>query len=201
MSKSPKYQDYIDYVQPTVNGKYEYVGPTFSYGSDNDISYRRYITVMLVCTVLMTILSIWTGTFYVAGMNSIWQFPLGFEILAVCMTTWCVVRLAITKQPMKIFDMRPTAEAVPKRSAFVVISAALGMVLTMTYVFVNGWNGMVLSTIGYIAARLVIALCGGMIYKLGTVNVWDRHDPIPKASDESDEDEAEKPAAEKNTEA
>lgn len=195
MQKSPKYQDYYDYVKPTLNGGYAYMGPVYSFGKDNDISYARYITVMLICSFLMLAAGIGSGLLYIAGMNTAWQVaPYGLEVLFNFMTVWSVVRLAFTKQPMKIFSMRPTAEAIPKRSRPAMLAAAVGLTCIALYVFLNGWDDKPpINTIIYMLARLVVALSAGLIYKLATTNVWDEKN-IDEG--ETEEEQAEEPASE-----
>ena len=193
MEKSPKYQDYYDYVKPTLNGGYAYMGPVYTFGKDNDISYARFITVMLICAALILFAGIGSGLLYVAAMNTPWQVaPYGLEVLFDCMTVWAVVRLAFTKQPMKIFNMRPTAEAIPKRSRMAMLAAAVGLTSIAVYVFLYGWDGRAVNTMIYMAARLVVALSAGLIYKLATVNVWDEsrfNEGVPEDDEEESRDQ------------
>ena len=202
MEKGGKYQDYYDYVKPTLGGKYAYMGPVFSFSKDNDISYARFITIMLICAFLMIGACISSGLLYITAMNTPWQVaPYGLEVLFTCMTFWAVLRLAFTKQPMKIFNMRPTAEAIPKRSRITMFCAAVGLAAIAFYVFMNGWDGRekVVPTLLYMGARTVVALTSGLIFKLSTVNVWDEEN-INEGEDEEDGEEDED-AAEKAAEA
>ncbi len=191
MEKGGKYQDYYDYVKPTLGGGYAYMGPVFTFSKDNDMSYKRFISILLICAFLMLGACISSGLLYITGMNTPWQVaPYGLEVLLSCMTFWAVVRLAFTKQPIKIFNMRPTAEAIPKRSRLTMLCAAVGLAAIAFYVFMNGWDGRekVIPTLLYMAARTVVALSSGLIFRLSANNVWDEEN-INEGEDEDDEEE------------
>lgn len=174
VEREGKFRDYVEFVQKTVDGQYVYTGPMFSYGAQNTLSWAKYRLVLWISSLLMLAISIFSGTLYVSGMNSFWQAaPLCFEILFGLMTVWSTFRLTFTKQPMKIFDFRPTVGAVPGRAQLTMILAIVGLACMAGYVVFNGFEGKVLSTLLYLLCRLLVAITSALIYKVVDLNDWD----------------------------
>ncbi|MCF0151314.1 MAG: hypothetical protein HUJ80_07900 [Firmicutes bacterium] len=179
MEKESKYQDYVEFVQKTVDGSYIYTGPIFSYGEKNTLPFGRYKAVLWICSLLLMAVSLASGTLYIAGMNSAWQvIPLGLEIIMAYMTAWAAIRLTFTKQPMKIFEYRPTVGALPGRAQLTMYFAIAGFLAMMVYVFLHGFEEKVLATLVYMLARIVMAITSALLFKTADLNDWDETDAV-----------------------
>ncbi len=152
-----KRRAYLNEFSSDGNGGWAYGGAVYE---PSDGGMKRYMLTAGITALALTLLTAGGGCIPAAGStNSFYVIlPLLAEAIAVVLADAAVVKLLLSEKPLRDYAYERSVKRLP----FLLLAASafslLGAVCTLLYVLLNGFCGMLVGTLGYIAAKLAVAV-------------------------------------------
>lgn len=158
------------------NGEYSYSGAKYTPTPTDGKSTKRAFGELLVISVLSLVLSVIGGCIPSAGMLNCFYVILPFigEIATVVSVLWIMCRILYHGFPLREYVSKATAEKLSDRCRFPMIFSALGMVCTILYIILNGFDNQLPATLIYLLIKVNIFLLFFTFRKLYSKITWSK---------------------------
>ena len=167
--KGRKRWDHLNDFKRTADGQYIYSGK--SYTADGFSRFKKKYIPLLLSAVLSTSAS---GFINAAGMNNSFYVILPFiaEVICLFVLTWNSVRLLWAKGVLREYIYSPVKNNVPASSFFVTVFAAIGLIGSLIFMLLHGFEGKPVQCVMYILLKIVSGVCSLLLYKVFKKTEW-----------------------------
>ena len=176
MSKQKKKnrRAYLNDFRLGENGEYSYAGAEYTPIPKNGKSVKRAFLEITSISAICTFLSVLGGCIPSAGMLNCFYVIIPFicEIASVVSVLWIVCRMMYHGFPLREYIYTATAEKLTDRCRFPMIFSVLGLVCTVIYVFLNGFDNQTYVTLIYLLLKISIFLLFFILKRLSNEITW-----------------------------
>ena len=166
--KESKHSKYLGEFKMAADGKYVYMGKSFTLTDKDD--FKKLCAIWL-CTFASVIGS---GFINAAGLNNSFYVIIPYigEVICIFALSWQVVRLVWNKGVLKEYYYNKFINNVPAASAILCFFSAAGFIASTVFMILHGFEGKAAQCIVYLVLKLVSAALGAVIYRLFKALEW-----------------------------
>lgn len=172
---------YLDDIRRGADGRYVYTGVCYAY--DEKLNPRAAVIPRLwALTVIILAASIVSGCLSTPFTRDTWYVlaPLGFEIACAGSVTWTVSRISGNGSVMREYVRKQTFGALPRRCAFTLAFAAVGLIASVIGVLVSGTvmttasgsEDMTVACILYPVLKAAVIACCILLWRYAASVFW-----------------------------
>lgn len=154
---------YLNDFKVGAGGQYVYTGAVYRFTSSKRTSFVSKLSLL---TALLLLSAVAEGCISAAGMDDCFYVILPFiaEIAFAVAVTWAVVRILYSGENIRKYVYDATFGRLPAFCIASAASAAVGIICTVTYIILNGFEGKLTATIIFIVLK-VIAIVSALLTK------------------------------------
>lgn len=173
--KKKKRRDYLSNYQKGENGKYAYKGTVYTYQSKGKAFRTELLTFWGFCFGILACLMI-IGCMTAPGMSNCFYviMPYVCTLMSGISVCWALCRLSAAGETLKSYIYEATIEALPMRTALVVIGAVISLIGEIVYVCKNGVGEQLFSFLVFLILNLIIIILSILIHKKANKMVWNK---------------------------
>lgn len=151
-------RSYLNDFKLNAAGKYEYFGNHYKW-DDPDRSRRSMLILAWSVVAACSAVTVASGCNTAAGMSNTFYVILPYvaEVASLFSVVWGACRLTFGGEPLREYIYRDTVPKLPTRSLLVAISALIGLVGSVVFILLNGFEGQVLLSVIHLLSKLAVA--------------------------------------------
>lgn len=161
MAKQKRWE-YLNDYKKDQSGKYVYCGNQYSYADEE--TKKNKIRAFIVFDTLLFCTVIGSGCINAAGMNNSFYVIIPYigEVAALFMLVWNSVKILKEGGKIKEHNLISAEKYVPFAALMIMIFACIGLICSVVFVALNGFEGGKLKCIGYMILKItafIFAFC------------------------------------------
>lgn len=165
--KREKPRSYLNDFKLNAAGKYEYFGNHYKWDNP-DRSRRSMLTLAWSVIAACSAVTVASGCNTAAGMANTFYVILPYvaEVASLFSVVWGACRLTFGGEPLREYIYRETVPKLPLRSLLAAISALVGLVGSLIFILLNGFEGQGLLSVAHIMSKLAVAALAMWLHRI-----------------------------------